>query len=175
MYWYLVITVFFFLLFGCPTANFGPLSRWRPHLSDVNHCVLSGVYAKVTGNVVRTSYTLRQCFLDLAKIYFRKIKNKNTFLARWTILWSLGWYLPKSRGLIILIFQSFYWCQLQDIFESLQLLFCVLVLKKVAIINIGVINFVWFWNNCWKDLQLLKWNTFWANKFQIVTFKISLS
>ena len=52
---------------------------------------------------------------------------------------------------------------------------CVLVLKKVATINIGVINFVWFWNNCWKDLQLLKWNTFWTNKFQIVTFKISLS
>ena len=130
MYWYLVITVFFFLLFGCPTANFGPLSRWRPHLSDVNHCVLSVVYAKATGNVVRTSYTLRQCFLDLAKIYFRKIKNKNTFLARWTILWSLGWNLPKSRGVIIPIFQSFCWCQLQDIFESLQLFLCVSSLKS---------------------------------------------
>ena len=32
--------VFFFkLLLGCPTANFGPLSRGQPHSSDVNHCV----------------------------------------------------------------------------------------------------------------------------------------
>ena len=31
---------FFQLLFGCPTANFGPLSRGQPHSPDVNHCVL---------------------------------------------------------------------------------------------------------------------------------------
>ena len=31
---------FFKLLFGCPTANFGPLSRGQPHSPDVNHCVL---------------------------------------------------------------------------------------------------------------------------------------
>ena len=28
------------LLFGCPMANFGPLSRGQPHSPDVNHCVL---------------------------------------------------------------------------------------------------------------------------------------
>ena len=28
------------LLFGCPTANFRPLSRGQPHSPDVNHCVL---------------------------------------------------------------------------------------------------------------------------------------
>ena len=28
------------LLFGCPTANFGPLSRGQTHSPDVNHCVL---------------------------------------------------------------------------------------------------------------------------------------
>ena len=32
--------VFFYLPFGCPTANFGPLSRKQPHLLDVNHCIL---------------------------------------------------------------------------------------------------------------------------------------
>ena len=34
---------FFFLklLFGCPTAIFGPFSRGRPHLPDVYHCVLT--------------------------------------------------------------------------------------------------------------------------------------
>ena len=33
---------FFFkkLLFGCPTAKFGPLSRGQPYSPDVNHCVL---------------------------------------------------------------------------------------------------------------------------------------
>ena len=30
---------FVFLLLGCLTANFGPLLRWQPHYSDVNHCV----------------------------------------------------------------------------------------------------------------------------------------
>ena len=30
---------FFKLLLGCPTANFGPLSRGQPHSPDVNHCV----------------------------------------------------------------------------------------------------------------------------------------
>ena len=38
---YFVNFFFFFkLLFGCPTANFGPLSRGQPHSPDVNHCVL---------------------------------------------------------------------------------------------------------------------------------------
>ena len=32
--------VFFYLLFGFPTANFGPLSRGQPHSSNVNHCSL---------------------------------------------------------------------------------------------------------------------------------------
>ena len=30
---------FFNLLFGCPMANFGPLSRGQPHAPDVNHCI----------------------------------------------------------------------------------------------------------------------------------------
>ena len=37
-------TSFFFcfqLLFGCPTTNFGPLSRGQPHHPNVNHCVLT--------------------------------------------------------------------------------------------------------------------------------------
>ena len=34
-------TVYFFkLLFGCPTAKFGSLSRRQPHSLDANHCVL---------------------------------------------------------------------------------------------------------------------------------------
>ena len=28
------------MLFGCPTANFGILSRGQPHSPDVNHCIL---------------------------------------------------------------------------------------------------------------------------------------
>ena len=32
-FWY----VFFLCIFGCPTANFGPLSRKQPHSPDVNH------------------------------------------------------------------------------------------------------------------------------------------
>ena len=35
-----VLIFFFKLLFGCPTANFGPLSRGQPDSPDVNHCVL---------------------------------------------------------------------------------------------------------------------------------------
>ena len=31
---------FFYLLFGCPTANFGLLSREQSLLPNVNHCVL---------------------------------------------------------------------------------------------------------------------------------------
>ena len=32
--------LFFKLLFGCPTTNFGPLLRRKPHSPNVNHCVL---------------------------------------------------------------------------------------------------------------------------------------
>ena len=32
--------IFFLLPFGCPTANFGPLSTGQPHSPDANHCVL---------------------------------------------------------------------------------------------------------------------------------------
>ena len=32
--------IYFQLLFGCPTANFGPLSRWQPHSPDANHSIL---------------------------------------------------------------------------------------------------------------------------------------
>ena len=28
------------MLFGCPKANFGPLSRGEPHSPAANHCVL---------------------------------------------------------------------------------------------------------------------------------------
>ena len=28
------------MLFGCSTANFGPLSRGQPQSPDVNHCIL---------------------------------------------------------------------------------------------------------------------------------------
>ena len=31
----------FYLIFGCPTANFGSLPREQPHSPDVNHCVFT--------------------------------------------------------------------------------------------------------------------------------------
>ena len=37
----LVYSSFFELLFGCRTANYGPLSMGQPYSSDVNHCVFS--------------------------------------------------------------------------------------------------------------------------------------
>ena len=43
---------FFQLLFGCPTANFGPLSRGQPHQPDVNHCILFLFDPKVSGTLV---------------------------------------------------------------------------------------------------------------------------
>ena len=33
--------IFFQLLLGCPTANFGPLSKGQPHSFNVNHCVVT--------------------------------------------------------------------------------------------------------------------------------------
>ena len=38
-------------LFGCPAANFEPLSRRQLHSLDVNHCVFI-FDPKVTGNLV---------------------------------------------------------------------------------------------------------------------------
>ena len=35
-----MIMIFLKLLFGCPTANFGPLSRGQPHPPNVNLNVL---------------------------------------------------------------------------------------------------------------------------------------
>ena len=32
----------FYLLFGCPTTNFGPMSMGQPHQSNVNYCVYLG-------------------------------------------------------------------------------------------------------------------------------------
>ena len=40
MHSFLRKTFFFQRLFGCPTANFGPLSRGQPHSPNLNHCVL---------------------------------------------------------------------------------------------------------------------------------------
>ena len=34
-----LLNVFFYLLFGCLTANGGPLSRRQSHLPNANHCV----------------------------------------------------------------------------------------------------------------------------------------
>ena len=39
----------FYLLFGCPMGNFGPLSR-KPHSPDVNQCVFSMFGPKVLEN-----------------------------------------------------------------------------------------------------------------------------
>ena len=36
----LFVRIFSYLLFGCPTANFEPLSRGQPHSRYVSHCVL---------------------------------------------------------------------------------------------------------------------------------------
>ena len=53
MYLGIYIGFFFFfkLLFGCPTANFGPLSRGQPHSPDVNHCVLPEGHRKPRNEV----------------------------------------------------------------------------------------------------------------------------
>ena len=39
---------FFNLLFGCPTANFGPLSTGHPLSLGINHYVFSNFQPKVT-------------------------------------------------------------------------------------------------------------------------------
>ena len=41
---------FFYLLFGCPTANFGLLSRGQDHSPNVNYCVLSTFNMKAIRN-----------------------------------------------------------------------------------------------------------------------------
>ena len=43
--------VFFYLLFGCPSANFGTLWRGGAHSFDVNHCVVFS-YSKFTSILV---------------------------------------------------------------------------------------------------------------------------
>ena len=43
----------FYMLFGCPTANFGSLPRGQPHELDVNHCVSDNSFdPRVTGRLV---------------------------------------------------------------------------------------------------------------------------
>ena len=49
---YCRIIFYFNLLFGFPTANFGPLSRGQPKPSEVNHCVMFIFDSKVTGSLV---------------------------------------------------------------------------------------------------------------------------
>ena len=41
-----------YLLFGCPIASFGPLSRGQPHSSDVNPCVSTNFESKVIRSLV---------------------------------------------------------------------------------------------------------------------------
>ena len=41
LYLLYIFNMFFYLIFGYPTANFVPLSRGHPHSPDVNHGVLS--------------------------------------------------------------------------------------------------------------------------------------
>ena len=42
----------FFMLFGCPTTNPGPLSRGQAHSPDVNYCVIPSFDPKATRNLV---------------------------------------------------------------------------------------------------------------------------
>ena len=44
----------FYLLFGCPTANFGLLSRGKPLLLNVNHCVLTFLNCRSPGALLRS-------------------------------------------------------------------------------------------------------------------------
>ena len=41
-------TAIFYLLFACPTSDFGSLSRGQPHLRDANLCALADCNSKVT-------------------------------------------------------------------------------------------------------------------------------
>ena len=41
------------LLFGCPTANFGPFSRVQHQYPDVNHCIFYHLNWKVSGRLVK--------------------------------------------------------------------------------------------------------------------------
>ena len=43
---------FFYLLFGCPTANFGALLRGQLYALNFNHCILSNFDRKVTMSLV---------------------------------------------------------------------------------------------------------------------------
>ena len=43
---------FFYLLYGCPTGNFGPLSRRQPPSSDVHPSVVQVFNPMVTGSLV---------------------------------------------------------------------------------------------------------------------------
>ena len=49
-------------------------------------------------------------------------------------------YLSNLSVWLELIFQSFYWCQLQDIFEGLQLFQFVLILKNDLIFQKKIIS-----------------------------------
>ena len=40
---------FLYLLFGCAIANFGPLSKGKPHSPEVDHCVLSNFQPEFHG------------------------------------------------------------------------------------------------------------------------------
>ena len=43
----------FYLLFGCPTANFGLLPGGQPLLPNVNHCVLAFLTRRSPGALSR--------------------------------------------------------------------------------------------------------------------------
>ena len=56
----LIFYFFFYLLFGCPTANFGSLSRVQHHSPNVNHCLLSMFDPKVTNcNEIRSQSPIK--------------------------------------------------------------------------------------------------------------------
>lgn len=41
-----------FILFSCPTANFGPVLSGYPHHPNINHCVYSNLDPKVTSKTL---------------------------------------------------------------------------------------------------------------------------
>ena len=52
MCWIFGYWIFFYLLFGCPTANFGALLRGQLYALNFNRCVLSNFDPKVTMSLV---------------------------------------------------------------------------------------------------------------------------
>ena len=87
----------FYLLFGCPLVNFGPLSRGQLYSTNVNHCILYIFDLNVTRSIIFEALIQAMTFPSSANVALDLYK---TIIQHGILLSYQGWYSKLLLGYV---------------------------------------------------------------------------